>query len=561
MVGRKHLWKYWWEPSFQAQASDIVKEINETKDDLADEDPIIIDDDEDDDDQGDDQSDDQGDDEDDDEEEPKKKTATDIHKEVKELTLEGQITEARLVLGESLEKGYGGVRLSSWSAILPLMENQMASTTKKLWSRQELGDLVKTTKIAIEEEKDFTTTTEQAKVEEIKQETEDMSIELPDMPLEDLELEEDLQEDISVKDESGGSVIYGIIGAGQAGGRIAESFYGLGYKKVLAVNTAEHDLDGLKVIPDEQKVLMSTGVSSGAGKDMRKGVAAAEKHEQEIYERMQKVFGNVDRILICMGAGGGSGAGACLTLVDTAKRFLTYLGVEKANDKVGVFMSLPYSGETASPDVADNAHLISTKLCELADKGEISPLIMFDNDKIWKMYPKLSVKQFWPTVNSTVTSLFHMFNVLSTQTGISSFDPADYNRTLSAGGCMIMGFTTLKKYTDGTDVSRAIRMNLEKGLLCDGFDISSAKAAACIATASESILDETPGLMHSLETGFDTLANVTGNAIVFRGIYEVAKDKLVVYTMITGLKEPTKRLDELKKFQKDTATKKTKLFD
>ena len=122
-----------------------------------------------------------------------------------------------------------------------------------------------------------------------------------------------------------------------------------------------------------------------------------------------------------------------------------------------------------------------------------------------------------------------------------------------------MGMTPLKEYQNGTDISRAIRGNLEKGLLCSGFDVSTAKAASCIATAPAVVLDSTAGLMESFEEGFDTLANITGNATVFRGIYEVKKDKVVVYTMLTGLKRPQKRLDELKKFQANKVEK-TNLF-
>ena len=91
------------------------------------------------------------------------------------------------------------------------------------------------------------------------------------------------------------------------GGRLAESFFKLGYKKSLVVNTAQHDLDGLTSFPQEQKMLMSTGTVGGAGKDMTKGKEVAEKHSQEILERLQKIFGKVDRILICAGSGGGTG--------------------------------------------------------------------------------------------------------------------------------------------------------------------------------------------------------------------------------------------------------------
>lgn len=409
-------------------------------------------------------------------------------------------------------------------------------------------------------EKLFTELDKQSIITDSSKEIEDM-VEIPDLPLDELEAAAEI-EDKSVQDESDGSVVFGLIGAGQAGGRLVESFYKLGYHKCLVVNTAPHDLDGLEDVPEPHKILMSTGEAGGAGKSMRKGEQAASNHLQEVYERMQGIFGDVDRILVCAGAGGGTGGGSCLCLVEVAKKYLTYLGVEDVNSKVGVLLTLPTAGEAASPVVADNAHMIASRLCELAEEKVISPLIIFDNDKIKKMYPKLTVRKFWPTVNATVTGLFHMFNIISTQVGNpTSFDPADYNRVLSAGGCMIMGLTTLRQYADGTDISKAIRANMERGLLCGGFDVSTAEAAACIATASEKILTDTPGLMNSLETGFDTLANITGDAAVFRGIYEVAKEKFVVYTMLTGLSSPTKRLKELKKFQKTSTTEKTKLYE
>lgn len=415
---------------------------------------------------------------------------------------------------------------------LIISDKKMPSKATNLWERESNKTLSE------ENKRDII-----SNGNEIKEKTE--MVDIPELPLEDLETAAE-SVDSSVQDESGGSVVFGIIGAGQAGGRLAESFYKLGYKKCLTVNTAKHDLDGLVSVPDSQKVLMTTGTTGGAGKDMAKGERAADKHQQEIYERMQKVFGKVDRVLICAGAGGGTGSGSCLRLVETAKKYLAYLGSDNVNRKVGVLLTLPTAGESASPIVAENANLISTKLCEYAKDGDISPLIIFDNNKIKNMYPNLTVAQFWPTVNSTVTGLFHLFNVLSTKTGNpTSFDPADYNRVLSSAGCMIMGFTTVKEYNDGTDISRAIRENLDKTLLCGGFDLSTAKSAACIATASENILNNVPGLMLALETGFDTLANITGNASVFRGVYSGDKEKLVVYTMVTGLDAPKSRLDEL----------------
>jgi cell division GTPase FtsZ len=491
----------------------------------------------------------------------KKKTATTIHLEIKKILEDDTDYSAHLkaqsVLDKAKKNGYKGKRLQKWSLYLEdyfkESKEKMGSSSRNLWQREEIKKLNSTPP---ESEKTLPKK-ESVDNEPNKEKQEMVEIDIPDLPLEDEEAE--TVEDKSVQDESGGSVVFGIVGAGQCGGRLAESFYNLGYKKTIAVNTAEHDLNGLSDIPTEQRVLMDTGTGGGAGKDMRLGESAADKHQQAIYEKMQEVFGEVDRIIVCAGAGGGTGGGSCLRLVETAKKYLSYLGVEDVNSKVGVLLTLPTVGETKSPTVAENAHLLTSKLVKLAEKNEVSPLLLFDNSKIKKMYPKLSPKKFWPTVNATVTGLFHMFNVLSNQPSeITSFDPADYSRLLSSGGCMTMGMTTLKEYSEGTDISKAIRSNLEKGLLCGGFDVSTAKAAACIATASEDMLDNTP--MDALETGFDTLANITGNAIVFRGIYEVNKDKFVVYTAVTGLNGPDKRLEELKKLSKNKATK-TKLYD
>ena len=55
--------------------------------------------------------------------------------------------------------------------------------------------------------------------------------------------------------------------------------------------------------------------------------------------------------------------------------------------------------------------------------------------------------------------------------------------------------------------------------------------------------------MDSIEFGFDTLAALTGGAIIHRGIYEDEnRDKLVTYTLVSGLNRPTKRIEGLKKF-------------
>jgi len=373
--------------------------------------------------------------------------------------------------------------------------------------------------------------------------SEEFDIEIPDLPLE-AELEE--YEDESLEDESGGAVTYAFLGSGQGGCRLAQAFYKLGYKKTLCVNTAIQDLSKVDV-PEDQKVLLNAG-EQGAGKDMAKGESAAAGSQQQILDLMKKKFGPVDHIMICVGAGGGSGGGSTLVLVETAKLYLTHIGQPNADQRVGVIMTLPTAGESASKAVAENAELLSKTLVGYADKKLVSPLIFIDNDKIKKMYPKLSVKSFWPTVNATVAGLFHVFNIITKKpTEYTTFDTADYMSVMRSGGCMIMGVTSVKNLDDSGSVSAALKSNLSKTLLAGGFDLTSASHAAAVVLGGSSILEELDNT--AIEEGFDTLAMLTGDAMMHRGVYEDEKPRLNVYTLIGGMKGPDGRIKELSKFQ------------
>ena len=374
--------------------------------------------------------------------------------------------------------------------------------------------------------------------------SDDFNFEIPDLPLE-VELEEVESEEI--EDESGGAVIYAFLGSGQGGGRLAEAFYKQGYKKVLCVNTANQDLSKVD-IPEEQKILLDAG-EQGAGKDMEKGEAAASKAQQQVLDLMKRKFGNVDHIMITIGAGGGSGGGSTLVLVETAKLYLTHIGQPEADKRVGVIMSLPTAGESASPAVAKNSEFLARAMVHYAENKLISPLIFVDNDKIKKMYPKLSVTKFWPTVNATVAGLFHVFNVITRKpTNFTTFDTADYMSIMRSGGCMIMGVTSVKTIDDNSSVSAALKSNLDKTLLAGGFDLKTASHAAAVVLGGTEILDQLDNT--AIEEGFDTLAMITGNAMVHRGVYSDDKPRLNVYTLIGGLKGPESRLQELSKFQK-----------
>ena len=369
------------------------------------------------------------------------------------------------------------------------------------------------------------------------------------MDIEDFEPDLDAVKD-EVIDAASGAMVYGIIGTGQGGGRIAKAFYDLGYHKTVAVNTAKADL-ALLELPDNHKLHIDTFTDQGAGKDQERGKQAVEEKSQEVFNKLREIFGErIDRILVCAGTAGGTGGGSVTTLVGIAKRYFTYVGKEDANNRVGVVASLPTDGECASPTVAKNAYTRVTDLCDKAKKGEFAPLILVDNQKIKKLYPSLTVKQFWPTLNNTIAGLFHVFNALATQnSNYTTFDPADYDSIMRANGYMIMGVTNVKNFEEETALSMALKQNLEKTLLAEGFNLRTAKAAASIVVGGSTLFEEVAGLMDSIEYGFDKLGTMTGGATVHRGIYEdEKKQSLVAYTIVCGLDSPTKRIEGLKKF-------------
>lgn len=367
------------------------------------------------------------------------------------------------------------------------------------------------------------------------------------VPTLDLEkYEPNIKEDIGVIDTTHGSTKYAWIGAGQCGGRLVKSFYDLGYRKAIALNTTHHDLDLLEM-PKDQKYLMDIG-EKGAGKDMERGKEAAQQYQQEILHLTTKVFGSkVNHIMVCFGAGGGTGSGSASSIIGVAKKYARSIGLKNPDKHVGAIMTLPTIGEASSERVGENAYAVATELSKMAAKGKLSPLIIIDNEKISKMYPGLTVKAFWPTVNSTVAGLFDIFNRLSALSSqYTSFDPVDYHSIKEAGGCTIMGLTTVKEFKNKFAISEAVKKNLEKTLLAGGFDLSTAKAAGCIVVAGNKLVANVGGLQSNIDYAFDILTEITGKATIHRGIYEDNRDSLRVYTIIGGLDTPSARLTELR---------------
>jgi len=361
----------------------------------------------------------------------------------------------------------------------------------------------------------------------------EFDVNVPEIPMPEEVVNQEIADDFQA------GFKFAFIGSGQGGSRLAATFYKMGYKRVCCINTAEQDLTHIQV-PPERKFCFGTG---GAGKNPAVAKALMVERKEDVLDFMRRSFGQgFERIFVCVGAGGGTGAGTAVHLVDTAVELQKALRCP--TEKVGVIVALPKISE--GKKVSVNAYNTLKDLLFLREKGVISPLIICDNEKIGKMYPSLSVDPFWDTANMSVCSLLHLFNTVSVKhSHYSSFDVNDL-KTVFDSGLITFGATPVHKWTDATDISYAVRNNLKNNLLSGGVDLATGSVAGVVIIGGVSVLSSIPQL--NLDHAFDQLNRMMkpGNT-VHRGIYRGNKDNLVVYTVVGGLADPLTKLDELKK--------------
>jgi len=366
-------------------------------------------------------------------------------------------------------------------------------------------------------------------------------LDISDVPLPPEEVMETVDDEFKQK----AAFKFCFIGAGQGGGRIAHQFWSYGYRRVCAVNTADADLNPLP-LPQANKLKL-LGAKEGAGGDPIVGESVAKKNREEVFNLMRNSFGNdFDRIFVCATAGGGTGAGSCEEIVRIAHELVEKLELgDEGYSKVGVIIALPK--EADGRDSARSAYTTVKKLATLAP-DLISPIIIVDNQRIEKLYPKTPAGQFWTKANHAVGSIFHLLNLVAArESAYTSFDQSDYESILRSG-ILAYGAMPVTNWSDRDAISTAIRDNLTKNVLIGGMDLSTGNIAGCVVVGPKTILDnELP--QEYLDNSFSMLGRMIRPGSPTRhGVYAGGNGKhLVAYTLIGGLNEPTARLDELKK--------------
>lgn len=323
------------------------------------------------------------------------------------------------------------------------------------------------------------------------------------------------------------------LGSGQGGARLASSFYGLGYRRVGLFNTAESDFQGL---PEEiQRHTLPLG---GAAKDARFAEQALSGHEEEIWDLLQRSWGNdMDYGLICVGLGGGTGSGTSGKLVQIAREYMESKGKQP---RVGVIASIPSA--TEGQQVCRNAVTAFQRLLEL----KVSPLILIDNARINQLY-RPGMSQLYNVANNTVSQLFHLFNQLAAvHSPLITFDRSELAQLLDNGIC-VMGAASLQNITSPADISAAIRDQLTNNVLAE-VDLKQGTKGACLFVGDQNHLDSLS--MDFFDAGFTQMNRTlkgSSSSVVHRGVYIGTAPGLQAYAMISDLKPPIATLSKLAK--------------
>jgi cell division GTPase FtsZ len=323
-----------------------------------------------------------------------------------------------------------------------------------------------------------------------------------------------------------------IVGCGQGGSRIAETFYDNGYEAV-AINTAEQDLKYINV-PEENKLLVKYALD-GAGKEIEIGEEAFSTYYEDIDAFVGKqIPDDTNMVVLAITGGGGTGSGSAQSMINMMNSY-------------GHPLIVLYVMPLESDDVkAKNNSLITlSRLAKLAKNDVINSLVVVDNAKI-ETLPYLKQGNFWSEANGIIVEPFHIFNMLSVApSSYTSLDPMDFGRVLTTGDCCIYGHVVIDDYMEELSLAEAIVDSLESGLLASGFDLKTTRSAGVIILGDKDVLSEIPAV--NINYAFDTLNELTQNATIFRGIYEAdTEGKIKIYTIFSGLGLPRDRIEKLK---------------
>jgi cell division GTPase FtsZ len=349
----------------------------------------------------------------------------------------------------------------------------------------------------------------------------------------------------------------GLIGFGQAGGKIADAFRAYErrtgqdiFTTPIAVNTAEVDLAGLDRVPAEDRVLIGQdrvkGHGVGADNELGAEIAAADiEAVQDAIDRLS--VHEIDAFLIVAGLGGGTGSGGAPVLAEHLKTIYSEpvfgLGVLPAQDEGGIY-------------TLNAARSLRTFV------RETDNLLLFDNDA-WRSTGE-SMRDGFEQINREIARRFGVLfgaGEVSDDGAVaeSVVDSSEIINTLQGGGISTVGYarqavdtgsdSRLSLFGDGTedacdaDATNRITSLVREatlGRLTLPCDVAGADRALLVVSGPPDCLDR-----KGIERGRKWLESATGSMAVRGGDYPTPDADHVAATVLLSGVSQVPRVEEL----------------
>jgi hypothetical protein len=349
------------------------------------------------------------------------------------------------------------------------------------------------------------------------------------------------------------AVIQFIIGLGQCGNRLAKTFSEEFEAPCCFLNLATIDY-AQSGFPKSAILAID---ENGTGRDPEVGERLAQEHKPQILKFLERQFPELDkgdRVLVCVGLGGGSGSGL-LSLV------LSWLFSKKS--EVLLVATLPQDSESlpAKPNALSSLNTIIKKYL----KPKKLTLLVVDNQFALERYGTEDDDidedsgNYWFKVNRGIvkslvryrnlTDMEQYLNAVEISSGIGSFDERELIRVLFYKGGIIDIRELVCNKLDLDLISSA----KFRSLIFGNLDIGTTKMYA-VAVGFPYSMRNDPNVPEFLDMIYKKLSKITHTTFVLRSSHFNKKSKAIhVNVLLSGLTQSKGLNKIIKHTAKDVA--------
>lgn len=301
-----------------------------------------------------------------------------------------------------------------------------------------------------------------------------------------------------------------VVGVGGAGNNMVNWLYkkGIMGAEIVAVNT---DKQHLSVTEADKKIIIGRELTRGLGCGgyPQKGAEAAKESMSELKD----ILKSTDMVFVCAGMGGGTGTGSAPVIAQVAR--------DTGSIVIGV-VTMPFKIERAR---IDKAEFGLQQLRQVSDT-----VIVIDNNRLVQIAGNLPVQQAFAVANELISTMIKGIVETIAIPSLVNLDYADVKAIMSDGGVAVIG---VGSSDTNNRVEEAVKGALQNPLLDVNYE-GATGAIIHISGGPDLTLDEVNKAGELVTESMDPDANVIWGA----RIDESMKGKLIIMTIITGVKSP-----------------------